>query len=134
MVNFSPLTAEIGSRVWGTTANFNGILASLLQRRRSTEVNQTSHDVWPSPGLVHYIFIFGNCCPQRNFSRCKIHFASKSCIFLYWQRYCRALEQWVSAKLCGIQQRSPLISSRVAITFGIGPHSSFSWFWGFKKH
>ena len=32
MVNFGPLTAEIGSGVWGTPANFNGfcILAALL--------------------------------------------------------------------------------------------------------
>jgi len=32
MVNFGPLAAEIGSGVWGTTANFNGfhVLAALL--------------------------------------------------------------------------------------------------------
>jgi len=61
MVNFGPLTAEIGWRVWGTPANFNGfrVLASLLQRRRSTEVNRTLHDVWPSPGLVHYVHFWG---------------------------------------------------------------------------
>ena len=55
MVNFSPLAAEIGSLVWSALANFNGfgVLASLLQRRRSTEANQTLHDLWPSPGLVH---------------------------------------------------------------------------------
>ena len=43
MVNFSLLTAEISWRVWGTPADFNGfrVLASLLQRRRSTEANQT---------------------------------------------------------------------------------------------
>ena len=54
MVNLGLLTAEIGWWVWGTTANFNGfcILASLLHRRLSTEVNQTLHDVWPSPWLV----------------------------------------------------------------------------------
>jgi len=48
MVNFGLLMAEIGWGVWGTTANFNGfrVLASLLHRRRSTEVNQTLHDVW----------------------------------------------------------------------------------------
>ena len=45
----------------GIPANFNGfrVFASLLHRRRSREVNQTLHDVWPSPGLVHYIYIFG---------------------------------------------------------------------------
>jgi len=44
MVNWGPLTAEICWRVWGTPANFNGfrVLASLLHRRRSTEVNQTA--------------------------------------------------------------------------------------------
>jgi len=38
MVNFGPLATEIGSLVWGTPANFNvfRVLASLLQRRRST--------------------------------------------------------------------------------------------------
>ena len=45
MVNFGPLVAEaeIDSVVWGTPANFNGfrVLASLLQRRRSPETNQT---------------------------------------------------------------------------------------------
>jgi len=45
MVNFGRLVAEILSLVWGTPANFNGfrVLASSLQRRRSTEVNQTLH-------------------------------------------------------------------------------------------
>ena len=35
MANFGPLTAEIGSGVWGTPANFNGfrVLAALPQRR-----------------------------------------------------------------------------------------------------
>ena len=36
--------------------------------------------------------------------RCKIHFTSKSCVRLYWQRYCMALQQRASAKLCGIVQ------------------------------
>jgi len=63
------VTAEIGSGVCGTRANFNGfhVLASLLSRRRSTEVNQTLHDVWLSRGLVHYIYIFGISCPMTEF-------------------------------------------------------------------
>jgi len=61
MVNFDPLAAENVSLVLGTPANFNGfhVLASLLQRRRSTEPNQTLHDIWPSPGLIHYIHFRG---------------------------------------------------------------------------
>jgi len=67
MVNFGPLAAEIGLLVWGTPANFNGfrVLASLLQRRRSTDVNQTLHDVWPSPGLVRSIYILRDSCPPK---------------------------------------------------------------------
>ena len=30
-----------------------------------------------------------------------------------------------SDKLCGVEQRAPLIFDRAAITMGIGPHSSF---------
>ena len=53
----------------GHPSNFNGfrILASLLQCRRSTEANQTLHDVWLSPGLVHYVYIFGGSCPVTEF-------------------------------------------------------------------
>ena len=69
MVNFSLLAAKIVSLVWGSSANFNGfrILASLLQRCCSTEVNQTSHNVWPLPGLVDYVYIFSSCCSVTEF-------------------------------------------------------------------
>ena len=68
-VNFGPPAAEIGSLVCGTSANFNRfrVFASLLQRRRSTEANQTLQGVWPSPGLLHYIYIFGGSCPVTEF-------------------------------------------------------------------
>ena len=42
-------------------------MASLLHRRRSTEVNKALHDVWPFPGLIHYIYIFGGSCPLTEF-------------------------------------------------------------------
>jgi len=110
----------------GHPANFNGfrLLAALLQRRCLTEANQTLHDVWLFPGLLHYIYIFGGSCPQQNVDRCKIQFTSKSCVLLYWLHYCTALQQQASAKLCGVQQRASSISGRAAITLGIGPHSS----------
>jgi len=73
MMNFGPLVAEIGQVVWGTPPNVNGfrVLAALLQRRRSPEANQTLHDVWPSPGLLHYIHFRGllpltEFCPVQN--------------------------------------------------------------------
>jgi len=65
--NVGPLMAETGSGVRGTPAIFNGfrVFASLLQQRHSPEANQTLHDVWPSPGLLHYICIFGGSAPNR---------------------------------------------------------------------
>jgi len=44
-------------------------LASLLQRRRSPASNQTLHDVWPSPALpdYRYIYIFGVSCSLTEF-------------------------------------------------------------------
>ena len=65
MVNSSPLTAEIASLVWG---NRFRVLASLLHRRRSLEANHTLHDVWPSSGLVHYMYIFGGILPAAKFT------------------------------------------------------------------
>ena len=116
MANFGRLTAEICWRVWGTPANFNGfrVLPSLLQRRRSpkAKANQTSHDVWPSPGLLHHIYIFGGSCRWQNFARCKIHFMFKSCVLVYWQRYRTALQHQTSAKFCGVVQGMELQNFR----------------------
>jgi len=69
MANFCPLAAEIVSLVRAASANFNrfSVLASLPQRRRSTEGNQTLHDVWPSPARLHCVYIFGGCCPVTEF-------------------------------------------------------------------
>jgi len=43
VVNFGPLTAEIGLVVWGTSANFNGfrILAALLHGTPVVGISQT---------------------------------------------------------------------------------------------
>ena len=42
--------------------------------------------------------------------------------FLSWKRYCTALQQWASAKLCGVEQRAPPTFGKAANTLGIGPH------------
>jgi len=61
-------------------------------------------DVWPSPGLVHYIYIFsGTFAPDGILPGAHIT-ASKSWVLLSWQHYCIALDHWASAKLCGVVQ------------------------------
>jgi len=61
-----------------------------------------------------------------------------STCFASWQRYWTALQYWATAKLCGVDQRSPPIFGRAAITLGIDPHSSFillqTWFHVTIKH
>ena len=131
MANFGPLTAEIIWRVWGTTANFNGfrVLALLLQRRRSLEANQTLHDVWSSPELVHYVYIFRSSCPLTEV----YHVQNSLCVLLYWQRYCTARLQrdqpnvaaWYKEWNFGtFADGATYIIGWAAITLDIGPHSS----------
>jgi len=126
MANFNILAAEIISLVWGTRANFNGfrVLAALLQRRRSTEANQTFHNVWPLPGLVDYIYIFGGCCSLVEFCKVQNSLCVLQVLRCYWQRYCTAVEQWARAKFCGVEHRAPAIFGRATITSGIGSRSS----------
>jgi len=133
------IAAKIGSEVWGTPANFNGfrVLASLLQRRRSPEVDQTLHDVPPCPGLLHYVYIFGSSCPLMEFR----HVQNSLCVQVSHCPILAALLHGTPAKLCGVVQGMELwnfrrgrqwkfaiysikLSQRAAITLGIGPHSS----------
>jgi len=137
MANFGSLTDEIGSRFWGTPANSNGFrdLPSLLQGRRSPEANQTLHDVWPSPGLVHYIYIFGGSCPLTEF--CPVQYS------LYVQvlrspvlaallhgtpaaGVSQTLRRGTRNGITELSQRAPPIFGQAAITLGIDPHCSCS--------
>jgi len=136
MANFGPLTAEICWRVWGAPANFNTfrVLPSLLQRWHSPEASQTSRDVWPSPELVHHIYIFGGSCPLTEF--CPVRYS------LYVQvlhspilaallhgtpaaRISQTLQHGTMNGITELSQRAPPIFGRAAITLAIGPRSSF---------
>jgi len=133
MANFGPLTAEICWRVWGTPANFSGlrVLASLLHRRRSPEANQTLHDVWPSRGLVRYIYIFGDSCPLTEF--CPV----QNSLYVQVLRspilaalmhgtpaagVSQTLRRGTRNGITELSPRAPPIFGRAAITLGIGPH------------
>jgi len=83
------------------------------------------HNVWRSPGLVHYCIDSWRFLTHNGILRDAKFILHLRLVLLYWQRYCTAVEQWASAKLCGVQQRAPPIFVRAAITLGIGPHSSF---------
>jgi len=147
MANFSPLTAEIGLPVWGTPANFNGlrVLPSLLQRCRSPEVNQTLHDIWLSPELVHYIYIYiyiyiciymhfrGLLPPDRILPGAEFTLRP-SLVFSYidsvtaWHSSSGRQSNfaaWYKEWNYGTSQRAPPIFGWASIMLDIGPHSSF---------
>jgi len=135
IANFDPLTAEIRWRVWSTPANFNGfhVLPSLLQRHRSSETNQTLHDVWPSPGLLRYVYISGGSCPLIEFCRAQ----NSLYVQVLRSRILAALLHGTPAAgvsqtsrrctrngITELSQTAPPIFGWAAITLGIGPHSS----------
>ena len=61
---------EFGAPQQIQTGFASWLLASLLHGRRSLEANQTLHDIWPSPWLVHYIH-FRGFLPLKEF--CQVH-------------------------------------------------------------
>jgi len=79
-----------------------GIITALMSLTGGQPLNFAwcSAVSWAGTPYIH----FWGLLPQWNFARCKIRLASKSCILLYWQRYCTALQQRASAKLCGVVQ------------------------------
>ena len=136
IVNFGLLSAEIGSWVWGTRANFSRfcILPSLLQRHRSPEANQTSHDVWLSPSLVHYIYnLRGSClltefCLVQNSVYVQLLRSRILATLLHGTPAAgvsQALRLGARNGITELSQRAPPIFSWAAITLGIGSHSSF---------
>ena len=131
-----PLTAKLCWRVWGTPAKFNGFraLPSLLQRCRSPEANQSLYDVWPSPGLVNYMYIFGGSCPLTEF--CPVQYSLyvpvlRSSILATLLHGTPAAGVSQTSRhgtrngMTELSQRVPPIFGRAAITLGIGPHSSW---------
>jgi len=127
MVNFGSLTAEIGWRIWGTPANFKRfrVLASLLHRYRWTEINQTLHDVWLCPALVHYIHFWGLLARNRLLPGAK---------FTLRPSFTFSYIGIVTARhsISGRQQGCGIISSRdrAAILFNIG-RSKCLVYWSF---
>ena len=100
----------------------------------STEIKKTLQHVWPSAGLVHYIYSCGGSCLLTEF--CQLQ--NSLCVQVLRSPIGNTvLQQRPSAKPCWVHgtrngitelsQRAPPIFGWAAITFGIGPHSSFNY-------
>jgi len=108
----------------------------VAHRRRSMDVNQTLHDVWLSPALVYYLYIFGGSCPLTQFSQLQ----TSLCIQVFQSPILAALSVLHGTRAVGVSQslwRGTRIGSmelsqmaapifgRAAITLSIDPHCSY---------
>jgi len=124
----------------GNPANFNGfyVLPSFLQRCRSPEANQTLHDVWPSPVLVHYIYIFLGLLPPDGIlpvlpvqNSLYVHVLRSPILAALLHGtpvvgVSQTLRRGTRNRITELSPRAPPIFGLAAITLGIGPHSSRS--------
>jgi len=118
MLNFSPLRLISFPKFGAPQQILTGFVSCLrycseVAHRRPTKLcTMLGHLLgW----YTTYIFS-GGSRPLTEFCQVKIHFMSKCCVLLYWQRNCTALQQRVSAKLCGVVQGMELRN------FGRGRH------------
>jgi len=101
-----------------------------VTQRRSTKLRI----VWPSPALVHYIYIFGGSCPLTEF--CQLQ--NSLCVQILRSPILAAvlhgtgavgvsqsLQRGTRNGITELSQGSPPIFGRAAITLGMGPHSSY---------
>jgi len=69
MGNVGPVAAEVDSGVGGTPGKFQRVSRlGFVTAPTSLNGGQPNFDdLWPSAGVVHYIYIFGGCCPVTEF-------------------------------------------------------------------
>jgi len=101
-----------------------------VQRRRSPEANQTLHDVWPSPGLIHYYIHFRGLLPPGAILSDAKFTLRPSLAFSYVALLHGTpaagvrLRRGTRNGITELSQRAPPIFGWAAITLGIDPHSS----------
>jgi len=112
-VNFSPLTAEIRWRFGAPQQISTCSRLGFVTASTSFTGGQPNSTMFSRLLGWYTIYTFsGAFTSWWNFATCNIHFASKSCVLLYWQHYCMALDQWASAKLCSVIQGMELRNFR----------------------
>jgi len=135
IANSGPLMDDMGCRVWSTSANFKRfrVLALLLQQPRSPEGDQTLHDAWPSPRLVHYLYIFSNFLPRTEFCQVQISLCVqvlRSPILATLLHgtppvgISQILRGGIRNGIMELSQTVLAVFGWAAITLGIDPHSS----------
>ena len=96
-VNFGPLTAEIGWRVWPHQQISTGFVSWLCYC--SDNCARCLAISWAGTLYIHFQ---GRLPPNVILPGAKFTLYPSLGILLYWQRYCTTLEQWASAKFCSM--------------------------------
>ena len=135
MMNFGPLAAPVGGFEATYPSKFQPVSRlGFVTAPTSLNGGQPNFARCLAVSCAGTIYIF---FPGLMLHNGQIYFASKSCVILYWHRYCTTLEQWASAKLCDVGQgmelrnfRSPSFwtegatyITRATITLSTGAHS-----------
>jgi len=97
----------------GTIAHLCRAISSQLRHVLTIEKHLLNSNIYPTP--PHNMVNFGSLTAE-------IRSGVWGTPSKFQRRYCTALYQWASAKLCGVEQKAPPIFGRAAITLGIGPH------------
>ena len=142
-MNFRPLTAETCWRVWAPHQISTGAKFGCIPLSDVAAVTKPRRDfLWPSPGLVYYIYIFRGSCPVTEFC----HVQNSVCVQVLRSPILAALlhgtqSVGVSESLrrrtrngiSELSQRAPPVFGWEAITLGIGPHSSYIYIFSFLE-
>jgi len=128
MVNFRSLAAEIGWRVWGSKFQRVSRYGFVTAATSLTEINQTLHNVSPSPELVHYIYIhFRKLLPINGILPGAKFTVRPSLAFSYISALGYTVRHSCSVRQPnrGVQQKAPPIFGRAAIMLGIDLKATF---------
>jgi len=135
MVNFGPLTAEIGSGVWGHPSKFQRV-SRLAFVTAATSLTGSQPNCTMFGRLLGWytisLYIFGGSCPLPEF--CSVQYSL--CIQVLRSPILAALLHNTPAagvsqtfrrgtrnEIIEVSRRAPPIFGRAGITSGIGPHS-----------
>jgi len=135
MANFGPLTAEIGSVVWGTPANFNGFRDACVTAATSLTGGQPNFTQCLAVSWAGTLYTFLGLLPLIEF--CPVQYS----LYIQLWRSPRlaallhgtpavgdrqTLRRGTRNGIMELSRRVPPIFSWAVITLGIGPHSSFT--------
>jgi len=135
MVNFGPLTAKVGSGVWGTPSKFQRVsrlgFVTAPSSRNGSQPNfaRCLAVCWARTLYIHFCELLppDGILPGAKFT------LRPSLAFSYIEIIIARHSSSGRQPNCGVQQRAPPIFGRAATTLDIGPQSSSFFFLAYSQ-